>query len=416
MCHAGKVRAGLIKGRNSYPWIAPLLIRTSVREKAGCETIAMDAHARLYYDPDLVDSLTVDEVAYHIKKSALAVILRHGKRAVNFVTDKNSEQCWEKASNIVVNGLLEYDNQSVPESAATACNVTDSNGKTLPRQLSIEEYYRLILTDEEEQEDGDDDGKQSVDLPGCSGQNGSQQDYEDEFSDPEIGGDADGMTDGEIDKIRDGMVEQRGGDSMSRSGNSALANMVDETASHKVSPQTLLKMAVSKNINQRKRGFDYRTYKRTSRRESIGGFLRPTWESPVPSVCVIVDVSQSMTDEDIELAFGMIDTAFKGMKLRQLRVVGANTSVNSDQIVSSLSGVKLKRGGGTAMDDAVHKVMDVPTKDLPDLVILVTDGGTQWPDRDKTKTPFISCVTRAESEDPLWRPCPDWMKLVYMID
>ena len=66
------------------------------------------------------------------------------------------------------------------------------------------------------------------------------------------------------------------------------------------------------------------------------------------------------------------------------------------------------------MDEAINKVMDVPMSKIPDLVILVTDGGTAWPD--KSKTPFIACVTRPESSNPLWNRCPDWMNLVYMVD
>ena len=90
-----------------------------------------------------------------------------------------------------------------------------------------------------------------------------------------------------------------------------------------------------------------------------------------------------------------------GFNLEVYRTIGESVGPNLN------SGV-----GG----NIVHKVMDVPTSKLPDLVILVTDGGTDWPDRDKTKTPFISCVTRPESIDPLWKPCPDWMSLVYMVD
>ena len=128
----------------------------------------------------------------------------------------------------------------------------------------------------------------------------------------------------------------------------------------------------------------------------------------------MVDVSGSMGTDDIELAFGMIDTALTGMKCRQLRVVGANSNINTDQIVTKMSDVDLHLGGGTRMDVAVNRVMSEPPSTIPDLLILVTDGGTDWPE--KTKAPFVACITRPESADPLWAEAPDWMSLVYMVD
>ena len=81
-----------------------------------------------------------------------------------------------------------------------------------------------------------------------------------------------------------------------------------------------------------------------------------------------------------------------------------------DQI-GQVSQVIARGGGGTCMDRIVNKVLSEPENQLPDLLILVTDGGTDWPA--KHKTPFVACVTRTKGCYMLDTP-PEWMPLVHV--
>ena len=423
MTAVAKIQAARISARKSYPWIAPFLIRLDPREKAGCNTIATDLHGRLYYDPEIVEQLSADQLAYEVKKATMPLVLNHGRRASTVVHDKRSQEVWSKASDIVVNELMILDRQHVPQSATTTANTFDEDGRELPSHLSLEQYYGILYSQVEEEEGGGgggdgpvEEGKGPVDEPleGGKSKDGQDKPWEDEYEPPKLGEDSEGLDDQTQDELRKEMVDKRGSDSMSRSGNNALETMAAKVAGHKISPQQLLRMAIVKSLDGRKQGFDSPTYRRVSRRPSVSSFLRPTYESPTPRICVMVDVSGSMGTDDIELAFGMIDTALTGMKCRQLRVVGANTDINTDQIVTKMSDVDLDIGGGTKMDVAVNKIMAEPPSTIPDLLILVTDGGTYWPKQ--TKAPFVACITRPEDQDPLWEKAHDWMPLIYMVD
>lgn len=401
-----------------YPWLFEAFFKLDPRPKQGCNTIAIDPHLRLYYDPELVQTMDMADIVYQIKKATLAPILLHGKRGVTVTGTKSGMEAWCTASDVVINDLLALDGQAIPDDARQSANTVCSQGYPLPGDLSIEQYFRLLYESAEEEEDdpnGPDEGQgEGQGEPDGSGKHGQPQPYEDPYAPPKLGEDADGITDEELDNLREALVDRRGSDSMSRSGCHALASMVAETAEHKISPQELLRMAICTDLAKAKKGFDCPTYKRPARRPSLSKFVRPSYLSPTPKVCVIVDVSSSMGEKDIKLAFGMIDTVFNGMRVDEIRVIGANTNINTDQSVRKLKEVELKLGGGTSMDVAVDRVMSEPTNKLPDLCILVTDGGTDWPSQ--TSVPFIACCTRPERDKPLWTKVPNWMKLVYMVD
>lgn len=428
-----KIAAAKSKCIKDYPWMFEAFFKLDPRPKDGCGTIATDSHLRLYYDPEVVMQSDMNMLTYRIKAATLPPILLHGSRGKTVTNTKSGMDAWCTASDVVVNDLLQHDNQWIPYDAKTFSNTEDIDGMTLPRDLSMEQYFRLLYQqDEPEQDpngdgntdgdgdgDGDSAGNPGVDDSGDgtgesdgSGKHGQPQSWEDPYETPKLGEDSDGVTEQELDDLRESMVERRGSDSMSQSGCQALSSMAAETNEHKISAQELLRMAICTDLSKMKRGHDVPSYKRPARRPSWSSFVRPSYQSPEPSVCVVVDVSSSMSTDEIKLAFGMIDTVFKGMRVKELRVVGANVDINTDQIVRRLEEVDLKLGGGTCMKTAVNRIMSAPPSKLPDLTILVTDGGTYWPD--KTPTPFLACITGPEGT---YHPAkPDWMKLVYMVD
>jgi predicted metal-dependent peptidase len=120
-----------------------------------------------------------------------------------------------------------------------------------------------------------------------------------------------------------------------------------------------------------------------------------------------------MSRHERELGLGMVDLALKGMKLDEVRVIGADTKIASDQkSVRKSTSVKLSGGGGTRLDTVVNELLSEPANSLPDLLIIVTDGGTAWPD--KSRVPFIACITNEEGKGYMPYKPPSWMPVVYV--
>jgi len=406
------------------PQIATMLLRLSPREKEGIGTVGADQRLRFYYDPEVMDAMPVDEVSFEQKMAIAHAFLSHGSRGSFLDDDPSSVEAWKKSTRISAVEFLKTYGQEVPPHAPCCDNTTDVDGNPLPQGLCSEEYYGLLLEGGQEPPpppegpngpDEPEEHKGPVNDTGRGGggeiQDGKERDWQDEFKDDDINSRPDGPNDGELEKLRSKLGE--GLKSMGRSGCGDFAMVQDSLKKPKIRPEQLLRMAIARNVTKFRRGTSQPTYRRVSRRQQIGDpFIKPSHVDPTPKVTVVVDTSASMTKGERELGLGMVDLALKGMKLDEVRVVGADTQISSDQFsIRNASQVKLTGGGGTRMDEVVNTLLSEPASKLPDLLILVTDGGTKWPDRNKV--PVISCVTQPE-EVRLWETPPDWMPLVYV--
>ena len=428
-----KITLAIRQSCRDWPWLATLLLRIRPVEKSGIGTAGCDERLKFYYDPEHVDDLSMDDLCYIIKKSITHPVLRHSSRGKWIINDSNSQEAFTIASDLSAHQMFSADNQYIPDGCTTIETFRMKDGSKLPSGLCLEEYFSFVLQDLDEEESDDEDEGQgegqgegqeespSTTVPHDSGvpetsncpprnegssQDGQSREWEDE---PEVD---DGVSDDELDRVIKHLAETAS-NSMSNTGSADFSLSVAQSTKPKVRPEQLLRQAVAKKFNKFKRGAEQQTFRRPSRRFNPDDkFIRPSYIKPTPSVTVVVDSSASMGSNDISLGLGMIDLALKGMQLGEVRVVSGDTDIKNDQKrITRLSDVEIKGGGGTDMGKIVNKVLDQKNSDLPDLVILVTDGGTAWPD--KNKVPFIACVTR-EKGCYLWHTPPEWMPLVYV--
>lgn len=148
------------------------------------------------------------------------------------------------------------------------------------------------------------------------------------------------------------------------------------------------------------------TYSRISRRQaSARGVVLPALRRPVPRVAVVVDTSGSVDDGLLAQALGEIDGVLASLPVGggQVTVLAVDAAVHTVGLVRSAATVLLGRGGGTDMALGVWAAL--ATRPRPDLVVVITDGITGWPDR----PPAVRVVavllggTRAELPDtPVW--------------
>jgi len=407
-----------------WPRLATTLLRLDPREKAGIETIAVDQHLRLYYDPDWIGDQKFDDIVFFIKQEVIHPLLGHAERSQKILGDlsgparKYVQEKLNIAADCSVHSFMSQENQFISSKATVPSDCTSIKTQTpLVSGLSLEEYFVHIFDRDEmeqimEQEDtgrgGGGDIADDVMVNGTgplvsghnggSGADGEQRGYEDKYE-PEQLGDNErsdglgGVSDNDLDQLSDDFIEGSGKGSHGGHGRGRNAGKKKP----RLTPEQLIRMAVGKSANVR-HGFDEPTYRRPNRRSHDSELIRPSYQQRSPSVTVVVDTSGSMSQRDLDLAAGVLEIALKGMQLDSLRVVMADHDIQTDAQVSSLKDVKFVGGGGTSMDDVCDEIARKHRNET-DLLVCVTDGETSWPS--SRKVPMVAAITRDRGD--WWR-------------
>lgn len=124
------------------------------------------------------------------------------------------------------------------------------------------------------------------------------------------------------------------------------------------------------------------TYKRVNRRMSSGEFIFPGMIRYEPSAIMAIDTSGSMSVKDFAFLLSELEKIVKSV-LRtkdRFRAFCVDAAATEPKPVKSIKDLDLFGGGGTRMEMAIRSVELLPKREIPDVFILATDGGTSWPD------------------------------------
>lgn len=207
---------------------------------------------------------------------------------------------------------------------------------------------------------------------GCgSAVDGKPRDYEE----PE--GAETGMDQGQVDVVMQETARQIK-EHEERKPGSVPGNMVraaDEILDPKVDWRRLLMVKVRQGLQQVAGKHDY-SYTRPSRRYSGSQFVFPGMRGGYkPTVYVVLDTSGSMTPQDLRRALSEVAGMVRRLR-GVIRVVSCDASAGEIMTVKSVEGLELVGGGGTDM--RVGMQVAAEGKPKPDIVIVITDGGTPW--------------------------------------
>lgn len=123
------------------------------------------------------------------------------------------------------------------------------------------------------------------------------------------------------------------------------------------------------------------SYRRVNKRLSYGEFIFPGMIRYEPITLMGIDTSGSMREKDFAFLLSEMETIIKTTlrakdKFRAFCVDGAATLPKT---VKSIRDIDLRGGGGTRMEVALQVIELLPKKEVPDIFVLATDGGTSWP-------------------------------------
>lgn len=195
-----------------------------------------------------------------------------------------------------------------------------------------------------------------------------------------------------------------------------LQRLVDE---HRKPPTVNWKQVFSRMLHrclqEAGRGFrhTYRRKRRNGRVDRVGDPVLPGRIGVRQKVAVVVDTSGSMSGPELGAALDEVHGIIKATG-SEIALYSCDAAVHGErQDIRTVKKAVLAGGGGTDMRVGIEAALD--EKQAPDVVVVMTDGYTPWPDeRPAGRSRFVAGIVHPTGNDVegCMTHVPDWMKAV----
>lgn len=365
-----KAKARLLMG---HPFFATLLLRTKVTITTDIPLAATDGD-NIYFNPDFLDLCSVEDtmtvLCHEVGHDSLLHSLRLGQR---------NADVWNQACDHAINLMLKDQGMECPRS--------------VPGGWLCDEKYKGWSADRIY-----DDLRRNPPPPPPAGGPGKPGGGPGK---PGDGSPRDGLH-GDVlpskagsDPVERAKAEQRAKQRVASAANMArmagkltgeLARMVDDMLETKVLWTDVLRDYMLKVVKSRE------SWVRRNRRFN-NVYLPTRHERKMGPIIFIPDTSGSMWGDDMEKICSEMAHCAAQTQPESIRVLWADTEVKGEQLFEvaefEYSALEPKGGGGTDMRAPLRYAEQYE----PQVVVLMTDGHTPWPD---VETPFpliVICTT-----------------------
>jgi len=369
---------------------ALIIVESTQVDRASC-----DEHWRVYLNPAWFDTATVAEIGRELAHVTWHLLSDHAGRARSLRVDRSTAQYWSQAADLAVAHTLKADDTQ-PATLPTAAPLGLTPGRT------AEEYYAM-LSGLPVTEAGSDEAAPPI-HPGCgSGADGVPRSHElGESSD--VGA----VTDLGRRTIRERVAIEYQEHITARGTDPGDAlRWVREVLEPSTPWEQVLRAAVKRAVGWTMGRGDY-TYSRPSRRaSSLPHVVLPGQHRPAPRVSAIIDTSGSVDDRLLGRALGELDAVIAGLGVACAGVTtySVDAAVHTSANVRDAKDAKLVGAGGTDLRIGLEAI--AAERPRPDLVVVLTDGDTPWPQNPPPGTVVIvALLGRPGTALP---PTPDWV-------
>ena len=398
------VQVARYKLTHLFPYLHDAVFSLILTPKKGFQTMAVDKFWRCYYDNDeLRKKWDVDQVCAVLYHEINHLIREHHMRGEPL--GPRNQQKWNIAGDLEINDDIKLDpvlGKHFPKEAILPETFQ------LPDNLLAEQYYQQLPKDEGGQGQGDGkDGEKGEPGPmsgDCgSAADGQSQDYEE----PAPGDGGQGVNEAEAEIVRDKVAEAVQEAVDKRIGNvpGDLKRWAEKRRTKTIDWRKELRASIKKAMAQKSGATDY-TMTRPSRRD-YGDIIFPSLVDPIPAVAVVIDTSGSMGNSEIAQAIAETGKILSSLGSREgVTVLSVDAQVHTCKRVFKENQIKLDGGGGTNMGVGIERAAKL--KPRPEIIIVITDGYTPWPDRAPSGSKVIVALTREESR----HSCPGYAKII----
>ncbi|UED87839.1 vWA domain-containing protein [Streptomyces profundus] len=398
-----KLYAARLHAARVRPYLATALFALRVVESRRVPTMAVDQHWRVYASPAFVAATPEEELAGVWVHEVSHLLRDHHGRGDRVARERGLTGRAERlriniAADCEINDDLFGDGLVRPEGAVQPALLGLRDGELM------EDYLRQFRLGPR---------TQSLAWLECgSGADGLERPWD-------LGPDgAHGLSAEERDAVRFRVARGISG----RPGNAPRGwrRWADEVF-HPPQPwRRLLGAAVRSAVSGAGAGDDH-TYGRPARRAAgVPGVLLPGLRRRPPRVSVVIDTSGSVSDT--ELGSALLEVAAIGRALggrRDLvRVLPCDAAAPAVHQLCRAESIPLVGGGGTDLRTGFARALG--TAPRPDVVVVLTDGQTSWPERRPPCRTVIGLFPRQpparawDDDEPPYRqdPPPPWARTV----
>lgn len=422
--------------RKWYKWIGIYLetIPTQYTEKV--PTMAVDNVGRLYVNPEFVEGLKVEEVAYVLLHEICHNLLDHAARRQRALASPNDKALlvWNIAADLCVQQLLSKYDSYRPDGTVNIHDAMRDNLALRPN-MSTERYFTLMFNSDDDHSDVYDEPFGQTQEPQDNaeqGGSGEQDPSQPSQGEPEasggsdkpgtprsIGGSsADGVPrdyEGERDLASAGKnlaklqeVRKELSDDP-EVGRGTEAGQIKQALDNRLCPQPdpfdRLKSIVSQSMPSDV-GTENWTYRKRGRLTECDDLPKAGVERLAPRCTIVVDTSGSMCSRERTIR-AMTAISQGCARVKKPRVIAWDASLADDKELTCHTQFDWSGCGGTDMSEAVQYAAKLTPR--PDAIVLVTDGGTPWP-QNPLAMPLIVALVADDGTPPDWAITVDLTK------
>jgi predicted metal-dependent peptidase len=384
-------------------YMAKAVYRLTIIPSTMLPTMAVDTSWRVYANPHYVLGCTTERLAASLMHEANHVLRDHANRA-KMVVMPGDNMRWNVAADIPINDMLADDNLDVDRE-----NWMYSDKFDLDKGQTSEWYYRKLRDDanDNDNDDGDGGGSGGAGQPGEGEQGGQPGDPHGDHTSCGSGAGGDPV-DGELapDDKRVGSVSPTEGEIIRRqvandikeheakNGRGSVPGYLSEWASDLLRPKVDWRKALGwqlRNAVANRAGETTLTYRRRARRNPTD-FILPGRVDPQVNIAVVWDTSGSVGDTDLTTIATELEGLLRTVNVAddQITVLTTSVQVTGVQKVSSMRQAFTMDRGGTDMRVGIDAALEL--KPRPDVVLIMTDGETPWPDEPTPGTTLIAGI------------------------
>lgn len=416
-----------------WPYTSSALFTLIPIQSPGLETMAVDKFWRLYYDPAVFAKWPLPQLAGVLLHEVSHCIRAHSRRFANVLgfdpdtvlrTSQDPQtigyvrwqaRLWNEAADMEINDDFAVQGIQLPPLEDRPAGA-DNPGGLLPRHrgypegLTAEEYFGRLRADTPPP-----DYVQVTLECGIPGQqaagsaaDGIHRSHEAGAPDPKDPGKPDGISEAEAEIIRRDVARKIHEHAKSR-GNcpGGWKRWANKLLQPKIDYRRELVNAVKQSIELVRGNSDY-SHGRLPRKTPGGNLISPALVSPDVRVTVVIDTSGSMSDKRITEAVSEVAGVLKALPRQDgVRVLAADTQVHCAKRCFRADQVDLLGGGGTDMSHAIAEACEERQK--PQLVVVLTDGETGWPEHPVHGIPVLAVICSDGSLS-----APSWIKQVQL--
>ena len=369
------------------PYITYPLFRAPLVMTPAVPVAAMDMHGRMYLNPQIVDQWKPEHIATVLVHETFHFLNEHFDRK-----GTRKQKRWNIATDMEIANILRTMNfrldTPIPHITPEQYN--------LPDNLLAEEYYDRL----EDSDDGDGTGGDGYGggHPSGSASDGTEKPWELPPDDAKYPG----LSDTEQELLRREVahaIEQHYKDRGNIPvGLERLCERVRQKG--EVDWRTLLRRTVKQIIYLSGSG-DQFSYRRPNRRKQDRNFIFPSTTRIRPKVAVVIDTSDSMSNTELGKAQQEVAALLQEIR-SEITVLSTDAEVHTVQRIRNADHIQFKGGGGTKMMVGIRAAAALKQK--PNLIIVITDGYTNWDTQRPPGTPPVIAVLtdKRSATPPAW--------------